>query len=91
MPPDEIPFEEFEPGLALGAIKGSALSRSRAVLVTEGGQNLFQKKRDIEKQLQQKNTEIANGMKEVLNYLYRDGLNDLTQSRVLQETCISLI
>ena len=65
VPPSDIPFEEFGPGPAgqsLSALKSSTLSRSRSNLMHDG-QNLYQKKRELEKHLQAKENEVAAGLK----------------------------
>ena len=62
VPPSDIPFEELGPGQSLSASKSSTLSRSRSNLMHDG-QNLYQKKRELEKHLQAKENEVAAGLK----------------------------
>lgn len=66
VPPDDIPFEELGPGIQNDSSfkRGNYNYKSRTNL-NANGQNLYQRKRELEKKLEDKRTEIKKVTKEV--------------------------
>ena len=68
MPPEDLPFEELDSGIQNeSAFKRGNFYKSRTNL-NVNGQNLYQRKRELEKKLEDKRTEIKKGMVSMVQF-----------------------